>query len=238
MTVHLPCTITPYTGWTACCVYRRTNNYWILLSLNHQILKSDPRLVDTIRTKVLGMFGIMYNNASVLSNFRSGHWLRASSSRVDARLFATGDSILRVLTACPFVKAAAILQYMHISNLRPTREWPVEVSAECVDTCFVLDDRRNCRSGHDRNSRVVIGGRHFWLFVCAGGPPYILYTYLIHHWYSLCIHTTICAFGGPPAMSKSRPPTTMLPTHCVMHDSTNRSQHYGPPYFQWSFFQN
>ena len=131
-----------------------TNNYWILLSLNHQILNSDPRLVDTIRTKVLEIFGVIYKNADVLSSFRSGHWLRASSSPVDARLFAKGDSILRVLTACPFVKAAAILQYMHISNLRPTREWPVEVSAGCVDTYFVVDDRRNCRSGCDRNSRT------------------------------------------------------------------------------------
>ena len=56
---------------------------------------------------------------------------------------------------------------------------------------------------------VVVGGRRFWLFVLVGGPPYILYTYLIYHLYTLCMYTTICMFGGPPAMSKTRPPTTM-----------------------------
>ena len=57
---------------------------------------------------------------------------------------------------------------------------------------------------------IVVGGRLFWLFVLAGGPPYILYTGLIYHVYTLCIYATICIFGRPPAMSKSRPPTTML----------------------------
>ena len=26
---------------------------------------------------------------------------------------------------------------------------------------------------------IVVGGRHFWLFLLAGGPPYILYTDLV-----------------------------------------------------------
>ena len=56
---------------------------------------------------------------------------------------------------------------------------------------------------------IVLGGRHFWLFVLAGGPAYILYTYLIYHLYTLCTYTTIYIFGGPLAMSKIRPPTTM-----------------------------
>ena len=56
---------------------------------------------------------------------------------------------------------------------------------------------------------ILVGGRHFWLFVLAGGPSYILYTYLTYHWCTLCIYTTICIFDGPPAMSKSRPPKTM-----------------------------
>ena len=45
---------------------------------------------------------------------------------------------------------------------------------------------------------------HFWLFVLADGPQcQKLYTYVIYHLYALCIHTTICMFGGPPAMSKT-----------------------------------
>ena len=43
---------------------------------------------------------------------------------------------------------------------------------------------------------IVVGGRHFWLFVLADGRPYILYTYLIYHLYSLCIYTTIHLFSG------------------------------------------
>ena len=57
---------------------------------------------------------------------------------------------------------------------------------------------------------IVVGRRQFWLFVLAGGPPYILCTYLIYHLYTLCIHTYMYIFGGPPAMSKTRPPTTMF----------------------------
>ena len=56
---------------------------------------------------------------------------------------------------------------------------------------------------------IVVGGRHFWPFVLAGGLPFILYTYLIYHLYTLCIYTTIYIFGGPPATSKTRPPATM-----------------------------
>ena len=59
-------------------------------------------------------------------------------------------------------------------------------------------------------SNIGVGGRQFWLFVFAGGPPFILYTYLIFHVYTLCIYIIIYMFGGPPAMSKSRPPTTMI----------------------------
>ena len=59
---------------------------------------------------------------------------------------------------------------------------------------------------------TVVAGRHFWLFVFAGGPPYKLYTYIIYHVYTLCIYTTIYIFGRLPAMSKGRPPTTMLHT--------------------------
>ena len=58
-------------------------------------------------------------------------------------------------------------------------------------------------------SIIVVGRRHFWLFVLASGPPYILYTYLVHHVYTRCIYTTIYIFGGPLAMTKTRPPTTM-----------------------------
>ena len=57
---------------------------------------------------------------------------------------------------------------------------------------------------------MIVGGRHLWLFVFAGGPPYVLCTYLIYHVYTLFIYTSIYILGGPPAMSKSRPPTTMM----------------------------
>ena len=57
---------------------------------------------------------------------------------------------------------------------------------------------------------TVVGGCVFWLFVLAGGPPYILYTYLAYRLYTLCIYSTIYMFGGPPAMWKTRPPTTMV----------------------------
>ena len=56
---------------------------------------------------------------------------------------------------------------------------------------------------------IVVGRRQIWRVVLAGGPPFKLYTYLIYHLYTLCIYTTICIFGGLPAMSKTRPPTTM-----------------------------
>ena len=52
---------------------------------------------------------------------------------------------------------------------------------------------------------IAVGGRHFWRFVLAGGPPFLLYTYLIHHLYIICIYTTIYIFDGPPATSKTRP---------------------------------
>ena len=61
----------------------------------------------------------------------------------------------------------------------------------------------------EEQNNIVVGGRHFWLFVFAGGPPYILYTYLMYHVYTLCICANIYIFGGPPAMSKGRPPTTV-----------------------------
>ena len=65
---------------------------------------------------------------------------------------------------------------------------------------------------------LVVGGRHFWLFALAGGPPYVLCTYLIHNLYTLRIYMTIYIFGGPPAMSKTRLPTTMIVTHpCDVH---------------------
>ena len=51
---------------------------------------------------------------------------------------------------------------------------------------------------------IVVGGRHCWLFVLAGGPPYI------YHLYTLCIYGTIHIFSGPPSMSKTHPPTTMM----------------------------
>ena len=35
---------------------------------------------------------------------------------------------------------------------------------------------------------IVVGGRHFWLFALAGGPPYVLYTYLIYIMYILCVY--------------------------------------------------
>ena len=46
--------------------------------------------------------------------------------------------------------------------------------------------------------------------VCTWSPPWVLYTHLIHHVYTLCIYTTIYIFGGPPAISKTCPPTTTL----------------------------
>ena len=57
---------------------------------------------------------------------------------------------------------------------------------------------------------IVVSKLHFWLFALAGGLPHILCTYLTYHLYTLRIHTTIYIFGGPPAMSKTRPPTTMI----------------------------
>ena len=59
-------------------------------------------------------------------------------------------------------------------------------------------------------TNIVVGGRHFWLSVLAGGPPFILYTYLIYHLYTLCIYTSIHIFDRPPAMSKTCLPTTMV----------------------------
>ena len=41
---------------------------------------------------------------------------------------------------------------------------------------------------------IVVGGRDFWLIVLAGGPPYILYTYLIYQLYTLCKYTTIYTY--------------------------------------------
>ena len=71
-----------------------------------------------------------------------------------------------------------------------------------VETCSCFAFRYDCceRLCHssswfllcasDADCSIVVGGRHFWLFVFAGGLPYILYTYLIHHVYTLCIYTT------------------------------------------------
>ena len=73
-----------------------------------------------------------------------------------------------------------------------------------TNTTEIADVKRTCVQN------IVVGGRHFWLFVLAGDPPYILYTYLIYHLYILGIYTTIYMFGGPPATSKTRPPTTMV----------------------------
>ena len=63
---------------------------------------------------------------------------------------------------------------------------------------------------------IVVGGRHFLLFVLAGRPPFILYTYLIYQLCTLCIYTTIHIFGGLPATPKTRPPTPMLEPHIVL----------------------
>ena len=52
-------------------------------------------------------------------------------------------------------------------------------------------------------------GASFLALALAGGPPYILYTYLVYHLYTLCIYIYIF-FCGPPAMSKTCPPTTMI----------------------------
>ena len=75
---------------------------------------------------------------------------------------------------------------------------------------------------------IVVGGRHFWLSVWVDGPPYILYAYLTYRVYTLCIHTTIYIFGGPPEMSQTRPPTTMLRQHLVKTiQAADLFQHFG-----------
>ena len=51
--------------------------------------------------------------------------------------------------------------------------------------------KRRCQQVHNINCYIIVGGRHFWLFVLADGPPYILYTYIIYHVYTLYILTTI-----------------------------------------------
>ena len=59
---------------------------------------------------------------------------------------------------------------------------------------------------------IVVGGRHFWLFVLAGDPPFILYTCLIYHLYTLRIYTTIYIFRHQRAARnvENRPQTTMV----------------------------
>ena len=58
---------------------------------------------------------------------------------------------------------------------------------------------------------IVVGGRHFWLFVLAGGPPFILFTfistYIRHHLYTLCIYTCL---ADPRQCKKTRLPITVL----------------------------
>ena len=37
------------------------------------------------------------------------------------------------------------------------------------------------------NDAIVVGGRHFWLFVVTGSPPYILYIVYIHTLYIMYV---------------------------------------------------
>ena len=54
--------------------------------------------------------------------------------------------------------------------------------------------------------------RASFLAFCLGGRPamYTMYIPYISCVYSMYIYTTIHIFGGPPAMSKTRPPTSMV----------------------------
>ena len=58
-------------------------------------------------------------------------------------------------------------------------------------------------------SDIVVGGRHFLLFPLLRAAEYTLYTHLIYHAYTLCIHKTMYMFSGLPGMTTGRPPTTV-----------------------------
>ena len=49
-----------------------------------------------------------------------------------------------------------------------------------------------------------------FLAFCFGGQPAIYTIHISNHLYTLCTYTTTYIFGGPRAMSKTRPPTTMV----------------------------
>ena len=57
---------------------------------------------------------------------------------------------------------------------------------------------------------IVVGGRHVWLFGLLRTAEYVIYTYLMYNIYNLCILKTIHMLSGPPAMTKGRPPSTMI----------------------------
>ena len=57
---------------------------------------------------------------------------------------------------------------------------------------------------------IAVGARHFWLFGLLRAAEIVLYTYRVYHIHTLCIYTTIYMLSGPPAMTKGRPPTTMV----------------------------
>ena len=60
---------------------------------------------------------------------------------------------------------------------------------------------------------IDVGGRHFLLFGLLRAVKYVLWAYPIYYVHTLCIYTTIYIFSGPPAMTKGRPPTTMICTY-------------------------
>ena len=78
----------------------------------------------------------------------------------------------------------------------------IKVSVKVPRNLCTVNHRVHRKKLPDRTiDSILVGERHFWLFCLAGGPPYILHTYLKYQLYTLCVHTTMHIFGGLPAMS-------------------------------------
>ena len=59
---------------------------------------------------------------------------------------------------------------------------------------------------------IVVGGLNFLVFGLLRAVEYVRYKYLVYHIHSLCMYTATYIFSGPSAMTKGRPPITMLET--------------------------
>ena len=73
---------------------------------------------------------------------------------------------------------------------------------------------------------IVVGGRHFWLSVLAGGPPNMYIVAYIHRVYKFYIRYVHSIYSGSPAKAKSqkwRPPTTVEQRVWTEHEYEKRN---------------